>query len=944
MAVVAGVESSVQMHIDRGDDLEARDDKGFTPLMLAAIRDKAKICRILLAAGASHQSLNPSGRNALALALESGAVESATVLSCANKSQDRDGRDLDAPATYLSPQQSEVMVAEDAFDLSAWIPEVEADTHINDTSLLAAAAETDRVISAHDPVDTAEDWSDIDAFLPERSTPFLHIEDTEARARVRTLLLRALREGSVPEAAVELMAMNPDGTRNDETESLLRQIINDLGAETDERFEYQSADESFKVFTDPQETDDEVESLAGAMAFMDSVATHGNDPLRMYLRETQRISLLTAADEVALGKQIESGQRDVIGAISSAPFVVAEILRLGVDIRSGLVPAATVISGYSDTEVDDMAGTDIVDETDQIAASGAQGRATAEEEDDDELAPSKNLEDRKNEALRRIETISGQFHALGAAHEAVGYGAPAYLQAQQALCESLMGIRFTAPILEKLCAMLSTKVAEIETLERDFQQIVVANCGYPAELFATIFGIGRKNATGIKSPFLDISWLPMQAKADKPWSAGIALNTEAAYGIQRSMIDLQTSLVVPFNDLKEFNRRMHAGARCAASAKIKMIEANLRLVTSIAKRYWFSGIPLDDLIQEGNLGLMKAVDKFDYRRGFKFATMATWWIRQQVSRSVADDCRVVRLPVHAYETSQRILREVEVIENTTGSTPTIADIAARLDIPNRKVSAFLRASLEPMPITFIEEIGSIATESLVEYLLPDPSDSVQSRQLTESLNSWLNQLSESIAGRMEATVLRMRYGLGGSDEYTLEDIGNRFDRTRERIRQIEVKALRALKAAVVREQGDKTIEFRTKFSGELKGGLFAWDTVVRTAKQVQITALNTVLAENSTTQNELRNHLSGNTASLNVATSKPRGRMSHTRSNTPTARIDHIIEMARALGINVIDNRDQAIGSIWVDINEATDGLRRNLIRRLIDMGFTHWSGEGYWK
>ncbi len=780
MAVVTGVESSVQLHIRRGDNLEARDNDGLTPLMLAARHNKSRICRMLIEAGASHQSLDPYGRNALAIAIANGAVDVARelgLLSCEH--QDVTQGDAEGCLVMTS---SHSLDAVDVCDLSAWEPEVSVTLHCSDPSLAESAAKTDAAISSHIPIDTSKDWSDTEAFLPDRAAKFLSSDDIEASGLLRNMLLRSLREGSVPEALVEELTMNPDGSTDEETNSLLHRVIHDLGAETDERFEYSSYEENFHVFTDPQETVLEEDAISAALASMNGTTAHDNDPLRIYFRETQKINLLTAAGEVELGRQMENGRLEVINVIASVPSMVAEILRLGEEIRAGLIPLRIVVSD------DDYDGKKAGDAD---ALEGVEEGLTRTPSDSDGV----NVQspgDRMVEVMKRFDALRQQFEAVTIACHQEGYGSASHLQAQKGMNDVILTLRLTAATMDRLCAMLGGQVSKIQAQERNLRHIMVDVCGYPSHLYDTTFGGSDK--TG--APWLDCHWFVAQTKTDQPWSAALRNNMDAVHDIHQQMADLKARLVVPLNDLKILNQRMAAGVRCTAQAKVKMIEANLRLVTSIAKRYLRSGMPYDDLIQEGNLGLMKAVEIFDYKRGFKFSTMATWWIRQQIARSVADHCRVVRLPAHAHETSQRVWREVDAVEGATGRMPTVTELAERLSIPARKIVAILRASLEPVHITRLEDIGTIPTESMIDHALADPYDVVCAKESHERLDSLLNQLEAP-----KDQVLRMRFALGGSDEYTLEEIARTLDLTRERIRQIEGQALRELRQIIIRDQG-----------------------------------------------------------------------------------------------------------------------------------------------
>lgn len=764
MAVVGGVEVAVRLHIDRGDDLDSRDDRGFTPLMLAAARNRASICQLLIDAGADLFSLDPAGRDALAIARAAGALESASTIESAQAlkdtppsgversaqhvakpvSNDRDdcgdacvrpvngvacdgaeahstevdvSRDAAASSRRI-PTAAEHSFAEDmptcaelpaaasasrasvveplcidqedasALDPSRWETDEARRPPPDDAWLATAQAAIQGVITKHAPIDDSADWAHFEAFLPDQATPLPRAEDVESTAGLRSLLLRALREGSVPEFDAEDLCIGADGTVHWASLSRLHFVINDLGAETDERFEYQLPHESFKVYADPTETQDEEETVGDAMAFLGDLESHRNDPMRLYMRDTQRRSLITAEEEIVLAKAMEGAVECALDALASWPVGIHLVLAAIEKARSGERSLNSITAGPRDDVEPDPSELVEGEGPDPAALVAALGMGEQSETDASEDAGATQEEDAATEPL------------------AAGF----FKQASD------------------LSALVSS-------------------------------GIREANASDVRATLALLSF-------KRPFLMELA---DAAVG-----------------DKSDDANRFLAAIRSLAASRDRMAGANLRLVLSIAKRYLYSGLPMDDLIQEGNIGLLKAVDKFDWRRGYKFSTMATWWIRQQVSRSAADDAKTIRLPVHIHERLQRVEREAEGMARANGRVPSSGELAARLGMAPGKIDALLRASSPPLSLHSTDDNGDLIFECIEDHRA-DPFETVSAKELRSTLEVMLSRLDAK-----PERVLRMRFGLALDDALTLEEVGLRFDLTRERIRQIESKALKRL--------------------------------------------------------------------------------------------------------------------------------------------------------
>jgi RNA polymerase primary sigma factor len=351
-------------------------------------------------------------------------------------------------------------------------------------------------------------------------------------------------------------------------------------------------------------------------------------------------------------------------------------------IREGKVVISTIVDGFSNpNEADDYVAEEDFDEFD-------------EEDDDDgkggSKALTKKLEELKNEALSRFDRIAGMFEKIHKIYEKEGYGTPAYTKAQQAVSDELMTIRFTAKTIEKLCDLVRTQVDDVRKKERELRRIIVDKCGFPQDEFIRDFSGYDKNGNRIPSNLLNLKWVEKQAAAGKPWSAVLARNIPPVQELQQRLTDIQSRVVVPLTQLKDINKRMNEGESSSRDAKKEMIEANLRLVISIAKKYTNRGLQFLDLIQEGNIGLMKAVDKFEYRRGYKFSTYATWWIRQAITRSIADQARTIRIPVHMIETINKMNRISRQHLQEFGFEPDAGILAAKMEIPEDKIRKIMK--------------------------------------------------------------------------------------------------------------------------------------------------------------------------------------------------------------------------------------------------------------
>ncbi|MGY4829305.1 RNA polymerase sigma factor RpoD [Sphaerotilaceae bacterium SBD11-9] len=520
-------------------------------------------------------------------------------------------------------------------------------------------------------------------------------------------------------------------------------------------------------------TEEEAEEAAeAALSTVDSEFGRTTDPVRMYMREMGTVELLTREGEIEIAKRIEGGLQAMMLAISASPTTIAEILVYADKIGAGEMQISEVVDGFvSEDEADDYVAEEDVDFFDEEDDDDGQGGSKA---------LTKKLEELKAAALTKFESLRGNFDKMRKSFEKDGYQSASYNKSQQAISAELMTIRFTVKTIEKLCGILRSQVDDVRRYERELRKILVDKCGMPQEYFIKHF----------PPNLLNLKWAEKEAAAGKPYSAILSRNLPAIQELQKKLTDQQARAVVPLEDLKGINKRMNEGEKSSRDAKKEMIEANLRLVISIAKKYTNRGLQFLDLIQEGNIGLMKAVDKFEYRRGYKFSTYATWWIRQAITRSIADQARTIRIPVHMIETINKMNRLSRQHLQEFGFEPDAPTLAEKMEIPEDKIRKIMKIAKEP--ISMETPIGDDDDSHLGDFIEDTNNTAPIEAAMQAGLRDVVKDILDSLTPR-EAKVLRMRFGIEMSTDHTLEEVGKQFDVTRERIRQIEAKAIRKLK-------------------------------------------------------------------------------------------------------------------------------------------------------
>jgi RNA polymerase primary sigma factor len=881
LAVVTGISRAVQVHIDRGDDLNARDGEGRTPLMLAAARNKAAICKLLLDAGADGSLQDPTGKTAHDIAvaafahdaaavietskiqppnqaptyaapiLDVGGLEEQAFLAAENQDSDEPPTAADfalgvtdppldleretpfsaeallvegpamniisepSLAAHAYEEQERVAVDPDddlEFDLSGWEAEEERAPPAADPVIVVIAGAIQAAISDHAPIDSYVEWSDVEAFLPDRASPLARAADTETRSKLRALLLRAMREGIASDHEIDELSTNEDGTANADARELLLMVINDLGAEIYDWLGLEFSSSRTGYLEASAESPEEEALLDEAFAFIDGAASHRNEPLRAYQREFQQIALIDSEQEVALGQSMERSLDAALDALAAWPLGIARTISAGLEVISGRKTLAWMSRGAAEPASDDE------------NESGGP----------DEIAEDLEL---------KAELSSANQEVLGD----------------------------------------SSFVNAIKVLER------LGTCTVSSQ------------------------------------------SDEEAVRESLSALNLSRSFLLELADISDpampDGRAAYVGAMAEyLKAREAMTCANLKLVFHIAKKYLYSGLPLDDLTQEGNLGLLKAVDRYDWRLGFKFSTYATWWIRQQVSRYVADKGRTIRVPVHIHEKMQRLRRVADDFEASHGRPANVDELAKLVDMSSHKTAGIMRLLPDTVSLHDISIDEFIAAGAQDSFVSTDPMEIASTSELADAVHWLLDTLEVK-----QAKILRLRYGIGGEEPMTLDEVGKCFGLTRERIRQVESKLLRKLRSAV-------------NFAREAIG----IENIVQPIKRRKIRDQEEIeeLVVEDNTVNGLGDEGSIGDADLpreeirdfDQATSSRRAK------KLKLSPIDEILSLASELGVSYIDERSNSSGMVFINLVEVPDKRFRRFVRLLLDNGFSFWPGKGYWR
>ena len=584
----------------------------------------------------------------------------------------------------------------------------------------------------------------------------------QQQSRLKLLIAKGKEQGYLTYS--EVNDHLPEGIVDPEQIEDIISMINDMGIAVHEV--PPDADALLLMGSTVNADDDETEEAAAALATIDSEFGRTTDPVRMYMREMGTVDLLTREGEIKIAKRIEKGLNQALAALAAYPPTIRALIAEFERFEAGEAKLTDLLTGYIDPNAKEE------------EISTPKQRAAASEDDDEEEEV--DLGPDPLEAKERFDRMRRAYQRLVDATERHGPGSPQTDRIRQSLVNQFMQIKLTPKLIDRLTSRLREVIERVRANERTIMRMCVQDARMPRKRFIEIFP-GNESR---------VQWLHVQVRRNYPWGDALKPFSKDIRRLQLRLGATEREGMVSITEIKDINRRMSIGEAKARRAKKEMVEANLRLVISIAKKYTNRGLQFLDLIQEGNIGLMKAVDKFEYRRGYKFSTYATWWIRQAITRSIADQARTIRIPVHMIETINKLNRISRQILQEMGREPTPDELAERMEMPEEKVRKVLKIAKEP--ISMETPIGDDEDSHLGDFIedlsIVSPVDSATAEGLRESTQNILAGLTPR-----EAKVLRMRFGIEMNTDHTLEEVGKQFDVTRERIRQIEAKALRKLR-------------------------------------------------------------------------------------------------------------------------------------------------------
>ena len=766
IALLAGVASAVQVHLRRGDDVNGRDENGLTPLMLAASKNRGEICSLLLSCGADPFLQNLEGQCALEIARSSGARDAIAVIekavgvlpeSVINKKSGDWGR-------YNQPTDSSKLTEyrdiEDGDDWSADPSGWEATENVplckGDDLLIETVTALEAGVALYVPVDTDQDWSDVVIFLPERITYSSQDDAKDKRLEIERIFRRAIREGRVSINQLTSACRMEDGFINEVAQSNFGFVLEDIGSEMDEP-EWPGGD-----LTETDFLEDEV-SLEECFSFLEELSSENNDLLTNYTKHVSSITMLDPDRESELFKRLKDGIRRMIMALleCSATFEKVSLMLINsLEGRFGKEVADALSEESDDIEENDP---------DEFPA----------ESDAEVVSFRHSLSEGEIVKIREIAGLIGNLRSLREKHEDQSRKYNDLLLQTSA---ELLRLHFFLRPLRALGNIIHKLRMEMVEYEQKIEDLCVVIAKMPRDHFLRF----------LKSDVTNGNWVRIESLAGHPWSDKMAILVPEISKLQSNLIFIESSVGVPLDKFRKIAKQAKEGTAVADKARHGIIEANLRLVVYAAKKLSYRGMDLLDMIQEGNIGMMKAVDRFDHERGAKFSTYAMYWINQSIFRAIADKGRTIRIPVHMFDAIKKLEKISDQILKETGKKASLSTLAASMNLPEERIRKIMGVVGEPISLEATEEDEESLSisETIPDPSLPDPLQVLFQKELRKAVDLSLSEIHPK-----QVSILRLRFGLDDDQDRTLEEIGQKFSLTRERIRQIEAKGLKSIKSS-----------------------------------------------------------------------------------------------------------------------------------------------------
>lgn len=768
MAVQAGSEKAVSLHLNKISDIDEVDDKGMTLLMLAAVRGHSETCRILLESGATPLLYNLDGLSAQCLAQANGHTETVSMIcrfivnvsaEPENYYESSNNESL-YPDSHIEPNDS------DSVSFDGWDEEPESVIPENDLSLFSQAGDVQYLISAHTPEDLDEDWMDIHIELPEftwaHAKGYLLHDFLQAE---KNLFLHGINSGRLVTWQIDAMAELVEDEADGYAENL-QEVLNDLGIRID-RLSCDYVHPCCLEDLNQEDEDPEVQLAEEAIRFLWEKNNPAHDPYWIFMRDVRSFQLLTASEEIDLGRMADEGSREILHAATFFPPAISELIAI---VKAGgfnIVAGTSAQNQHDDFSLDDGGSDDDFVEDQELCNSDAF------------VVPDHYREQQQAELVHRIETVS---ILLGEIIKSCDFGnrdSDECVKNLQRIHEELAETRFSTEVLLQLVEVMHRHRKTIQDSVDKIRMLCTSIGGISDDTFHRLFCGNETNLDWCRN-VMDGQEVMM--------AATIAIHSSEILDEQLRLHELEKIICRPLTEFTKLFIKLQSGEKKLRHAHYHMTVSNLRLAHHIAKRYQNSGLPLLDLVQEANIGLIKAVDRFDYRRGFRFSTFATWWIRQAVTRAIADKSRSIRIPVHVIDSLAKVKRAVHELQTMGVDDATAEDISQLAELPLGKVLKILDLPADPQSLDALEEEFPGFIETLPELDDLDPESETLDMMSSETIANVLSTLTPK-----EEKIIRMRFGIGEEKDYTLEEIGHDFNVTRERIRQIEAIAFKKLR-------------------------------------------------------------------------------------------------------------------------------------------------------